>query len=82
MTNPSFIGRQFDQICFIVRDLDEAIDYWRRVNGVERWSKAYHLAHGQLVLADPHAAAGLVDVQGAASHQADLVHLPRHHRSV
>lgn len=49
MTNPAqFIGRQFDQICFVVHDLDEAIAYWRRVNGVERWSKAYHLARGQV----------------------------------
>jgi len=47
MMSPAFIGRTFDQICFVVHDLDEAIDYWRRVNGVERWSKAYHLAHGQ-----------------------------------
>jgi catechol 2,3-dioxygenase-like lactoylglutathione lyase family enzyme len=47
VTPPSFIGRSFDQICFVVHDLDEAIDYWRRVNGVERWSKAYHLAYGQ-----------------------------------
>jgi catechol 2,3-dioxygenase-like lactoylglutathione lyase family enzyme len=42
------IGRQFDQICFVVHDLDNAIDYWRRVNGVERWSKAYDLAKGQI----------------------------------
>lgn len=49
MTHPaSFIGRSFDQICFVVEDLDRAIDYWRRVNGVEHWSKAYHLAHGQV----------------------------------
>jgi catechol 2,3-dioxygenase-like lactoylglutathione lyase family enzyme len=48
MTNPAqFIGRQFDQICFIVHDLDEAIAYWRKVNGVERWSKAYDLAKWQ-----------------------------------
>lgn len=45
---PNFIGRSFDQICFVVRDLDSAIDYWRRVNGVERWSKAYDLAKGQV----------------------------------
>lgn len=49
MNNPfGFIGRQFDQVCFVVRDLDQAIDYWRRVNGVERWSKAYDLAKGQV----------------------------------
>lgn len=46
--NPVFIGKTFDQICFVVEDLDKAIDFWRRVNGVERWSKAYHLAKGQI----------------------------------
>ena len=45
---PNFIGRAFDQICFVVHDLDAAIEYWRLVNGVERWSKAYGLAHGQI----------------------------------
>lgn len=47
MLDPGIIGRTFDQICFVVNDLDEAIKYWRRVNGVTRWSKAYHLARGQ-----------------------------------
>jgi hypothetical protein len=41
---PGLIGRAFDQLCFVVEDLDAAIGYWRRVNGVERWSKAYDLA--------------------------------------
>lgn len=49
MINPiGFLGRSFDQICFVVHDLDQAIDHWRRVNGVQRWSKAYHLAQGQI----------------------------------
>ena len=43
-----FLGRSFDQLCFVVRDLDAAIAYWRRVNGVERWSKAYGLARDQV----------------------------------
>ena len=43
-TMPGLIGRAFDQLCFVVEDLDAAIGYWRRVNGVERWSKAYDLA--------------------------------------
>lgn len=47
--NPNaFIGRAFDQICFVVEDLDAAIDHWRRVNGIDRWSKAYDLAKGQV----------------------------------
>ena len=45
-TMPGLIGRAFDQLCFVVEDLDAAIGYWRRVNGVERWSKAYDLAKG------------------------------------
>jgi catechol 2,3-dioxygenase-like lactoylglutathione lyase family enzyme len=47
-TMPGLIGRAFDQLCFVVEDLDAAIGYWRRVNGVERWSKAYDLAKDQI----------------------------------
>ncbi len=47
MTVPA-IGAAFDQVCFVVRDLDEAIDFWRRTNGVQRWSKAYDLAKHQV----------------------------------
>ena len=35
-TAPPFLGRAFDQICFAVEDLDAAVDYWRRVNGVAK----------------------------------------------
>ena len=45
---PAFIGQAFDQICFVVEDLDTAIDHWRRVNGVDRWSTAYDLAKHQV----------------------------------
>ena len=30
---PNFIGRSFDQICFVVRDLDSAIDALERLGG-------------------------------------------------
>jgi catechol 2,3-dioxygenase-like lactoylglutathione lyase family enzyme len=41
------LGRSFDQICFVVPDLEKAVDYWRRVNGVQAWSIAYDLAKPQ-----------------------------------
>ncbi len=44
---PSWIGRGLDQICFVVEDLDEAIEYWTRVNGIETRGRAYDLAKGQ-----------------------------------
>jgi catechol 2,3-dioxygenase-like lactoylglutathione lyase family enzyme len=44
---PTFIGTAFDQICFVVDDLDVAVDYWRRVHGVEKWAIAYDLAKWQ-----------------------------------
>lgn len=44
---PAFLGRRFDQLCFVVDDLEEAVDYWTRVNGVARWSINYDLATGQ-----------------------------------
>jgi Glyoxalase/Bleomycin resistance protein/Dioxygenase superfamily len=44
---PTFIGSRFDQICFVVEDLDVAVDDWRHTHGVERWAIAYDLAAGQ-----------------------------------
>ena len=44
---PSFIGRKFDQVCFVVEDLDEAIDFWVRANGVDRWDVVNGLATHQ-----------------------------------
>jgi catechol 2,3-dioxygenase-like lactoylglutathione lyase family enzyme len=46
MTIPSFLGRSFDQICFVVEDLDAAAAYWQRTNGVT-FSIAYDLAKYQ-----------------------------------
>jgi catechol 2,3-dioxygenase-like lactoylglutathione lyase family enzyme len=44
---PHFIGRNFDQICFVVEDLDEAKAFWTRALGIENWSTAMDLAKGQ-----------------------------------
>lgn len=33
----SLIGKSYDQLCFVVDDIEAAIEYWRRVNGVETW---------------------------------------------
>ena len=38
------LGRKFDQICFVVRDLDRAIDFFTRTNGVKAWNVAIDLA--------------------------------------
>jgi catechol 2,3-dioxygenase-like lactoylglutathione lyase family enzyme len=47
MIDLKFIGRSFDQICFVVPDLEKAMDYWRNTNGVQAWSVAYDLAKTQ-----------------------------------
>jgi catechol 2,3-dioxygenase-like lactoylglutathione lyase family enzyme len=47
LRNPFYIGRSFDQICFVVEDFDAAIDKWTNTLGVERWSVAYDLAKYQ-----------------------------------
>jgi len=44
---PSYIGRKFDQVCFVVEDIDEAIDYWRKTNGITAWDVAIGLAKQQ-----------------------------------
>lgn len=41
------IGRKFDQICFVVPDLDAAMAMWSKTNGVEVWNVAYDLARDQ-----------------------------------
>lgn len=49
MTNSrSFIGSRFDQICFVVEDLDESVAHWRETNGVERWDIVRGLSRNQL----------------------------------
>lgn len=40
-------GWHFDQICFVVDDLDDAIEFWKRTNGIEAWDKAIDLAKEQ-----------------------------------
>jgi catechol 2,3-dioxygenase-like lactoylglutathione lyase family enzyme len=45
---PTFIGRNFDQVCFVVDDLDKAVDYWRRVNGVKTWDIVEGLSRPQV----------------------------------
>lgn len=44
---PDFIGKNFDQICFVVEDLDEAKAFWGRALGIEHWSSALDLAKEQ-----------------------------------
>jgi len=45
--HPYFIGRTFDQICFVVPDLKEAADFWERSFGVGGWSMREGLSRGQ-----------------------------------
>jgi catechol 2,3-dioxygenase-like lactoylglutathione lyase family enzyme len=51
MINPNlpagFIGRQFDQIAFVVEDLDSAQQTFRDLYGVDSWSVWEDLAAGQ-----------------------------------
>jgi catechol 2,3-dioxygenase-like lactoylglutathione lyase family enzyme len=42
-----YIGRQFDQVCFVVEDLEQAVEFWRKTNGVEKWAMAIDLAKFQ-----------------------------------
>jgi catechol 2,3-dioxygenase-like lactoylglutathione lyase family enzyme len=48
MIDLNFLGRSFDQICFVVPDLEKAVDYWRKTNGVRAWSMAYNLGKSQV----------------------------------
>lgn len=41
------IGRKFDQICFVVPDIEAAIETWKKTNGVQVWNIAYDLAKEQ-----------------------------------
>lgn len=43
----NIIGGKFDQICFVVDDIEAAIDVWKKTNGVEVWNIAYDLAKEQ-----------------------------------
>ena len=44
----NFLGRSFDQICFVVPNLEDAVSYWRATNGINNWSVVYDLAKGQI----------------------------------
>lgn len=43
----SYLGRTFDQICFVVNDIDAAVEFWRKTNGVQAWNVAIDLAKDQ-----------------------------------
>ncbi|RJG24141.1 VOC family protein [Massilia cavernae] len=43
----NILGRKFDQICFVVKDIDKAVDFFSRANGIEAWNVAYDLAKEQ-----------------------------------
>lgn len=43
----NLIGRKFDQICFVVPDLEAAMALWSKTNGVEVWNVAHDLAKEQ-----------------------------------
>jgi catechol 2,3-dioxygenase-like lactoylglutathione lyase family enzyme len=49
MQTPSFgpLGRKFDQICFVVKDIPAAVEFWRKTNNIEAWNIAYDLAKEQ-----------------------------------
>jgi hypothetical protein len=47
MHDMSFVGRSFDQLCFVVEDLDAAVETWRRDYGVTAWSVWRGLSVGQ-----------------------------------
>ncbi|MCU1458771.1 MAG: hypothetical protein JWL73_2863 [Actinomycetia bacterium] len=45
---PSFIGKTFDQVAFVVRDLDEAQATFGKLFGIDRWSVWKDQAVGQI----------------------------------
>lgn len=48
MKDLAFLGRSFDQVCFVVPNLEDAVSYWRSTNGVEHWTVAHGLAKKQI----------------------------------
>lgn len=40
-------SRRFDQICFVVPDIEKAIEFWKKTNGIDAWNVAYDLAKEQ-----------------------------------
>jgi hypothetical protein len=47
MHDLSFIGRSFDQLCFVVGDLEAAIEMWKQNYGISAWSVWEGLSIGQ-----------------------------------
>jgi hypothetical protein len=47
MQDLNFIGRAFDQICFVVEDLGAAVENWRLNYGITAWSVWEGLSIGQ-----------------------------------
>lgn len=43
----SVLGKRFDQVCFVVKDLEAAVDFWTRTNGIKVWNRAIDLAKEQ-----------------------------------
>lgn len=41
------LGKQFDQVCFVVRDLDAAVEFHKKANGITAWNVAEDLARDQ-----------------------------------
>lgn len=42
-----FLGRKFDQICFVVHDLQQAMEFFGKANGITAWNVAEGLAKEQ-----------------------------------
>lgn len=45
---PSYIADGYDQICFVVEDVEKAVHFWTTVNGVTKWQIIEGLADGQV----------------------------------
>jgi catechol 2,3-dioxygenase-like lactoylglutathione lyase family enzyme len=45
---PPFFRERFDQVAFVVEDLESACNYWREMYGVDGWSVWSDLANGQV----------------------------------
>ena len=43
----SMLSKRFDQICFVVEDLQQAMDFFSKTNGVEVWNVAEGLSQSQ-----------------------------------
>ncbi|MND40072.1 hypothetical protein D3C80_308050 [compost metagenome] len=43
----SILSKRFDQICFVVEDLQQAMDFFTKTNGVEVWNVAEGLSQSQ-----------------------------------